>query len=139
MSGRSNLADEPTLADEPPSQNCQSAEWTYTFQCYQWEPIRNSQLIRKYKEIPVHRENRWTPPSFKKCQKAESTLHCSMLSMRAHLVKNGNFTLLLTSSGQEWQFHMSTDIWWSRMAISYFYWHLVVKNGNFTFLLTSSG
>ena len=26
------------------------------------------------------------------------------------VVKNGNFTLLLTSSGQEWQFHMSTDI-----------------------------
>ena len=28
-----------------------------------------------------------------------------------HLVtKNGNFTLLLTSSGQEWQFHIATDI-----------------------------
>ena len=32
-------------------------------------------------------------------------------------VKNGNFTLLLTSSGQEWQFHTATDIWWSRMTI----------------------
>ena len=41
------------------------------------------------------------------------------------VVKNGNFTLLLTSSSQEWQFHISTDI-------------LVVKNGNFTLLLTSS-
>ena len=39
---------------------------------------------------------------------------------------NGNFTLLLTSSGQEWQFHITTDIKWSRMAI-------------FTLLLTSSG
>ena len=29
----------------------------------------------------------------------------------AHLVvKNGNFTLLLTYSGQEWQFHIATDI-----------------------------
>ena len=37
---------------------------------------------------------------------------------------NGNFTLLLTSSGQEWQFQNA---------------HLVVKNGNFTLLLTSSG
>ena len=50
-----------------------------------------------------------------------------------------NFTLLLTSSGQEWQFHINTDIEWSRMAISHCYWHLVVKNGNFTLLLTTSG
>ena len=34
--------------------------------------------------------------------------------------------LLLTSSGQEWQFHIVTDM-------------LVVKNDNFTLLLTSSG
>ena len=26
------------------------------------------------------------------------------------VVKNGNFILLMTCSGQEWQFHMSTDI-----------------------------
>ena len=54
------------------------------------------------------------------------------------VVKNGNFTFLLTCSGQEWQFHIATDISWSRMAISHFYSHLVVKNGNFTLLLTSS-
>ena len=76
------------------------------------------------------------------------------------MVKNGNFTSLLTSngltsSGQEWQFHIATtDIYcywhllvkngnftslltsnWSRMAISHCYWHLVVKNGNFTLLI----
>ena len=51
----------------------------------------------------------------------------------------GNFTLLLTCSGQEWQFHIATDILWSRMAISHCYWHIVVKNGNFTLLLTSCG
>ena len=28
------------------------------------------------------------------------------------VVKNGNFTLLLMSSGQEWQFHIATDILW---------------------------
>ena len=39
---------------------------------------------------------------------------------------NGNFTSLLTSSGQEWQFYTATD-------------NLVVKNGNFTLLMTSSG
>ena len=55
------------------------------------------------------------------------------------VVKNGNFTLFLTSSGPEWQFHIATDIKWSRMAISHCYWHLVVKNVNFTLLLTSSG
>ena len=50
------------------------------------------------------------------------------------MVKNGNFTLLLTYSGQEWQFtllltyngqewqfHIATDIQWSRMAISLCY------------------
>ena len=36
------------------------------------------------------------------------------------MVKNGNFTLLLTSSGQEWKFHIGTDISWSRMAISHY-------------------
>ena len=61
--------------------------------------------------------------------------HCYL-----HLVaKNGNFTLLLISSGKEWQFHTATDILWSRMAFSHCYLHLVVKNGNFTLLLTSSG
>ena len=28
------------------------------------------------------------------------------------VLKNGNFTLLLTSSGQEWEFHIATDISW---------------------------
>ena len=26
------------------------------------------------------------------------------------VVRNGNFTLAMTSSGQEWQFHIATDI-----------------------------
>ena len=34
------------------------------------------------------------------------------------MVKNGNFTFLLTSNGQEWQFHIATG-------------YQVVKNGNF--------
>ena len=103
------------------------------------------------------------------------------------VVKNGNFPLLLTST-QELAISHCYDIWWSRMAISYYtsrwsrmsishcyfttssqewqfdistdissrmaishcychcssngeishcYWHLVVKNGNFPLLLTS--
>ena len=51
-------------------------------------------------------------------------------------VRNGNFTLLLTWSGQEWQFHIPTDISWSTMAISHCYWPLTVNNGNFTLLPT---
>ena len=39
---------------------------------------------------------------------------------------NGNLTLLLTTSGQEWQFHIATD-------------NLVVKHGNFTLLKTFNG
>ena len=66
------------------------------------------------------------------------------------VVKNANFTVLLISSGQEWQFHIATDIywsgmvfhmaidiWWSRMAISHCYWHLVVNNGNISLLVVS--
>ena len=69
------------------------------------------------------------------------------------VVKNGNFTLLLTSTGQEWQFHC----YWclvSRMAILHvlltsssqeWQFHIatdttiVVKNGNFALLLVYSG
>ena len=36
------------------------------------------------------------------------------------VVKNGNITLLLTPSSQEWQFHIATDIQWSKMAIGRF-------------------
>ena len=54
-----------------------------------------------------------------------------------HLVfKNGDFTLLLISRGQECQFHTATDILGSIMAIAHCYWHLVVKHDNFTLLLT---
>ena len=87
--------------------------------------------------IPVHNtlQMNWLCPMDPQGNRAEMPSHCYW-----HIVvKNGNFTLLLTSSGQEWQFHIATDILWSRMAISHCYWHLVVKNGNFTLLLTSSG
>ena len=49
--------------------------------------------------------------------------HCYTLK-----VKNVNFTFLLISNGQEWQFHIATDVQWSR-------------NGNFHIAtdVTSSG
>ena len=44
----------------------------------------------------------------------------SVLPGYLHLfVHNGNFICLLSSSGQEWQFYMSTDILWPRMAIAH--------------------
>ena len=67
-----NLADEPTLADGPPS------ELLLTSSGQEWQ------------------------------------FH---IATDVSVVKNGNFTLLLTSHGQEWQFHIATDISWSRMAI----------------------
>ena len=39
---------------------------------------------------------------------------------------------LLTSSGQEWQFHIATDVQWSWQYLS-------SKNGNFTLNATSRG
>ena len=71
------------------------------------------------------KESQWTPLGKHKILQTNLLLvmdHCYWCL----LVKNGNFTLLLTSSGQEWQFHIGTG-------------HLAVKNGNFTFLLTSCG
>ena len=47
------------------------------------------------------------------------------------VVKNVNFTLLLTSTGQEWQVIHGLLAMTSSGQ--------VVKNGNFTLLLTSSG
>ena len=55
------------------------------------------------------------------------------------LVTNGNFILLLTCSGQDWQFHITRDISWSKMAILYVYSHIVAKDGNCTCLQTFSG
>ena len=51
----------------------------------------------------------------------------SPLPLQQYEVTNTEFDikysdrLLLTSSGEELQFHMSTDFEWSRMAISHFY------------------
>ena len=55
------------------------------------------------------------------------------------MVENGNFTLLLTSSGQEWQFHIATDVKWSRMAISHLLLTCSCQKLQFTLLLTYSG
>ena len=72
--------------------------------------------------------------------KTDSESRMSVLPGYLHLVvQNSIFTCLLSSSGQEWQFHMSTDILWPRIAIAHVYSHLVVMHGNFILLLTCSG
>ena len=38
---------------------------------------------------------------------------------RRLVVQKGNFTFLLTSHGQQWQFYIAPDIYWSTMAILY--------------------
>ena len=35
------------------------------------------------------------------------------------MVKNGNFTLEMTSSGQELQFDIATDMQWSQIKVIY--------------------
>ena len=108
-----NLADEPPLANGPPTTRAEMP----------WIPVH------KTWQMNLH----W--PMDPQGNRAEMPSHCYW-----HLlVKNGNFTLLLTSTGQEWHFHIATDILWSRIAISHCYWHLLVKNSNFTLLLTSTG
>ena len=97
--------------------------WTPQYQC-------RDALNTSTKNVPGEPTLADGPPT---CWMA--ILHCYW-----HLVvKNGNFTFLLTSIGQEWEYHIATGILWSRIAISHCYWHLVVKNGNFTLLLTWSG
>ena len=56
------------------------------------------------------------------------------------VVNNGNFTLLLISSGQEWQFLklLMTSSGQERQ-LHIVTGMLVVNNGNFTLLLTASG
>ena len=42
------------LSYAPPFETAWRESDSYAFSYRQWEPIRNSQLIRKYKEIPVY-------------------------------------------------------------------------------------
>ena len=96
-----NLADEPTLADGPPVQEQTCLEYQYTklgrwTYFGQWTPQGN----RTFTLLLTFSGQRM------------AISHCYW-----HLVvKNGNFTLLLTSSDQEWQSHNATDVYWSRMA-----------------------
>ena len=41
------------LMIDPPFETARAQSELFTVQCHQWEPIQNSQLIRKYKEMSV--------------------------------------------------------------------------------------
>ena len=118
--------------------------WRTQIGCWIYPPqlVRWSDQDEMWDEVPIWAV-RYTPHNLSDDvtkMRCEMKYPCKLSDCYWHLmVKNGNSTLLLTSSGQEWQFHIATDISWSRMAISHCYWHLVVNNSNFTLLLTSSG
>ena len=44
------------------------------------------------------------------CQSMTEALHTATLLIYIYIYIYGNFTLLLTSCGQEWQFHIATDV-----------------------------
>ena len=100
--------------------NCQSTEWTLRFQCGQWVPIRNSQIIGRYKEMsPGESYGQWELiwssqliGRYKEMSPGESyiwnwqssewTLHFSMQSMRAHLKQSTNRKIKEMSPGESY-------------------------------------
>ena len=76
--------------DLPPFETASEQSDLFTVLCGQWDSIWNSQLIRKYKEIPVQ----WQIYRY--------------IETNAHI--DTKVRLLLTSSGLEWQFHIATDM-----------------------------
>ena len=96
-----------TSTSDPPYETARGQSGHITFQCDEWQPIQNSQLKGKCQEISV---NIYT---FRyQRERLIQNLRCSnQIGSYCHLVvKNGNFTFLLTSSHLEWQCHISTDI-----------------------------
>ena len=64
----------------PPFETARAQSELFTFQCSQWEPIQNSQLIGRYKEMSVwHQVNLTIYPPFEtaKAQSELFTFQCS--------------------------------------------------------------
>ena len=122
----------------PPFETVRAQSELFAFQFGQWETIRNSQLIGRYKEMSVwHQVNlmiyppgksdrdqsdlftvqccHWhskpdIPPGSLEQQISLITTSTTMhiyIYRRQIVVKNGNFTFLLTSTGQQWQFYVA--------------------------------
>ena len=75
------------LTIDPPPETARALSEIFAVQCHQLEPIQNGQLIRKYKEIPVHIETIEIPkaddPLGEICQTTVWLHLCSMLLMIA--------------------------------------------------------
>ena len=119
-----NLADEPTLAARTPGISEQTWLDIPVHKTWQmnllWllEPLVQEQrcLEYQYKKLGRWTYVRWWTPNVaeQRCLHTATDISWSRMAI-SHcywylVVKNGNFTLLLTSSGQEWQFHIATDI-----------------------------
>ena len=75
----------------PPFETARAQSELFTFQCSQWEPIQNSQIIGRYKEMSVwHQVHLTIYPPIWNCQSSEWTLCFSMWSMRANLKQSSN-------------------------------------------------
>ena len=74
----------------PPFETARAQSELFSFQWSQWVPIRNSQIIGRYKEMSVwHQVNLMIYPPFKTAS-AQSELCFSIQSMRAHSKQSTN-------------------------------------------------
>ena len=81
--------DKPSL----PFETARALSELYTFQCSQWVPIRNSQIIGRYKEMSVwHQVKLMNPPSlpFETARVLSELYAFSMWSMSAHSKQSNN-------------------------------------------------
>ena len=93
-----NLADEPTLADGPPS----------------------PPSVLRIDPLNTATPNLADEPTLADGLPSESRIDV-LNTATPHFADTPTLPMLLTSSGQEWQFRITTDIRCSRMAISHCY------------------
>ena len=62
-----------------------------------------------------------TPHGFRSSEHWAANIHMMCTDSDLPLCAD-NFTLVLTSNGQKWQFHTTTDIYWSWVATAHCYW-----------------
>ena len=75
----------------PPFETARAQSELFAFQCGPWEPIQNSQLIGRYKEMSVwHQVILMIYPPIQNCQSSKWTLCFSIWSMRAQSKQSTN-------------------------------------------------
>ena len=91
------MADKPTMADGPPTESRMDTLNTATPNLADEHTLADG---------PHPPGNQAEIPSIL----VHTTWQTNLLWVMDPPMPNGNFTLLLTSTGQEWQFHIATDI-----------------------------